>query len=249
MASYNVHAGHCPDNQGACGAIGYLKESTEARRVKNYVIKYLEEAGQEVFDCTYEKRGTREECLQSIVSKCNQNKVELDISIHLNSGGGTGCEVLNYDVRTREVSDRICKNVSTLLGIRNRGTKYAPELYVLKNTINLAVLIECCFVDCEIDKTAWNPELCAKGIVEGILGKTIQRDNIDSEKAFLVKIMCELNIREKPGIDSRIVNTICDKGVYTIIKVEYVNGVPWGKLKSGQGWISIHSKYVRRLTD
>jgi N-acetylmuramoyl-L-alanine amidase len=34
----NVHAGHNPDGKVACGAIGIIRESTEARRVKDAVI-------------------------------------------------------------------------------------------------------------------------------------------------------------------------------------------------------------------
>lgn len=34
MAKFNIHAGHCPDGKGASGAVGILKESTEARKVK-----------------------------------------------------------------------------------------------------------------------------------------------------------------------------------------------------------------------
>ena len=42
MAKFNIHAGHCPDGKGASGAVGILKESTEARKVKkqsNCIIK------------------------------------------------------------------------------------------------------------------------------------------------------------------------------------------------------------------
>ena len=46
MAKYNVHAGHCPDGKGASGAVGLLKESTEARKVKKLVIKKLKQKGQ-----------------------------------------------------------------------------------------------------------------------------------------------------------------------------------------------------------
>ena len=35
MATYNVHAGHCPQDQGAYGAVGILQESVEDRIVKN----------------------------------------------------------------------------------------------------------------------------------------------------------------------------------------------------------------------
>ena len=37
----NMHAGHNPDGKVACGATGFLKESTEARNVKNAAIKSL----------------------------------------------------------------------------------------------------------------------------------------------------------------------------------------------------------------
>ena len=37
----NVHAGHNPDGKIACGAVGLIKESTEARKVKKKVIKLL----------------------------------------------------------------------------------------------------------------------------------------------------------------------------------------------------------------
>ena len=37
----NVHAGHNPDGKVACGAIGLIKESTEARKVKKEVIRLL----------------------------------------------------------------------------------------------------------------------------------------------------------------------------------------------------------------
>ena len=62
-----------------------------------------------------------------------------------------------------------------------------------------------------------------------------------------VKILDDaLNIRKKPGVDSAIVGVIKDHGVYTIVEKRYVNGVEWGKLKSGAGWISLHSKYVMK---
>lgn len=37
----NIHAGHNPDGKIACGAVGLIEESTEARAIKDYVIKYL----------------------------------------------------------------------------------------------------------------------------------------------------------------------------------------------------------------
>ena len=60
---------------------------------------------------------------------------------------------------------------------------------------------------------------------------------------FLVEIICdELNIRQKADFNSKIVGTVKRGEVYTIIQEE--NGL--GKLKSGVGYISLSSKYVKR---
>lgn len=181
MAAYNVHAGHCPQGKGAFGAVGILKESVEDRLVKDEVIRLLQAEGHTAYDCTCEVNTTKDGCLQKIVAKCNQHSVALDVSIHLNSGrndykgdkstGGT--EVWNYDTRTKAISDRICANIAKELGIRNRGTKYDTDLYVLANTNSPALLVECCFVDDKDDADHWNAKKCAKAIVEGILNKTI----------------------------------------------------------------------------
>lgn len=166
MATYNVHGGHSLICRGASGL---LDEVNEDRKVKNKVIELLRAAGHTVYDCTDDSGRTQGANLSSIVKKCNAHKVDLDVSIHLNAGGGTGCEVENYNSNTAAISDRICVNISSALGIRNRGTKYMKDLYVLRNTTSPAILIECCFVDNATDKAAWNVDKCAKAIVEGIL--------------------------------------------------------------------------------
>ena len=86
MATYNVHAGHCPQDQGAYGAVGILQESVEDRIVKNAVIAKLEALGHTVYDCTCDENTSQNGCLAAIVAKCNSHNVDLDISIHLNSG-------------------------------------------------------------------------------------------------------------------------------------------------------------------
>ena len=170
MAVYNVHGGHSTLCRGASG---YLDEVNEDRKVKNKVIELLRAEGHTVYDCTDDVGRTQNQNLRNIVSKCNAHSATLDVSIHLNAGGGTGCEVENYNSNTKAISDRICSNISSALGITNRGTKYMPGLYVLANTKAPAILVECCFVDNATDNAAWNVDKCAKAIVEGILGKSI----------------------------------------------------------------------------
>lgn len=54
---------------------------------------------------------------------------------------------------------------------------------------------------------------------------------------YTVKVITSaLNIRSGPGIKYKIVGTIRDKGVYTIVDEDGT----WGKLKSGEGWISLN---------
>lgn len=179
--TYNVHAGHCPQGQGASGAVGILQESVEDRAVKNEVIRLLRAEGHTVYDCTCDENTTKQGCLNKIVAKCNQHSVDLDISLHLNSGrndyGGDGStggvEVWNYDTGTQEISDRICEAIATELGIHNRRTKYDKDLFVLANTKSKALLVECCFVDDADDAKVWDAKRCAEAIAEGILNKKI----------------------------------------------------------------------------
>lgn len=174
MASYNVHAGHCPQGQGASGAVGFLKESIEDRKVKNRVISALKRAGHTVYDCTDDTNCTVNQNLQRIVAKCNAHSVNLDVSIHLNAGGGTGVEVWCYDEKTAKIAAAICANVSAALGIKNRGVKYSRKLYVLRKTKSPALLIECSFVDNKTDYKHWNAYKCGDAIASGITGKKIQ---------------------------------------------------------------------------
>ena len=58
----NVHAGHNPDGKVACGAIGIIRESTEARNVKNEVIRQLKGLGHTVYDCTVDNGTSANTC-------------------------------------------------------------------------------------------------------------------------------------------------------------------------------------------
>ena len=75
--------------------------------------------------------------------------------------------------------------------------------------------------------------------VEKVSANTV----VATDNTFLVKIICdELNIRQKADFNSKSVGIVKRGEVYTIIQVE--NGL--GKLKSGVGYISLNSKYVKR---
>lgn len=185
----NVHAGHNPDGKIACGAIGLIKESTEARNVKTHVINMLKELGHDVYDCTCENGTSQSDVLKKIVSACNIKDVDLDVSIHFNAGANdtkgngknTGTEVLVYSTGSgaRKYADAVCKSISAL-GFKNRGTKINNQLYVLKHTEAPAMLIECCFVDDKDDVELYDAYTMAKAIVKGITGQTVS-EKVETE--------------------------------------------------------------------
>lgn len=97
----------------------------------------------------------------------------------------------------------------------------------------------------------WSKKDCPQWLRSGKFGYTwswfksqlVVSDNED-DGTFLVKVLVDdLNIRTGPSTDYRIVGQVHKDEVYTITAI---NG-NWGKLLSGKGWLSIHSKYVKKV--
>ena len=178
----NVHAGHNPDGMIACGAIGLIRESTEARAVKDRVIAQLAAMGHTVRDCTCNNGTSQNDILQKIVAVCNAQEADLDISIHFNAGAQseadghtTGTEVYVYSTSSAATAyaQRVVDSIAAL-GFRNRGVKERQSLYVLRHTKAPAMLIECCFVDDPEDVALYNADRMAAAIVAGIMGQTTE---------------------------------------------------------------------------
>lgn len=179
----NVHAGHNADGRTACGAIGFIRESTEARRVKDAVISQFRQLGHTVYDCTVDNAAGVSANLREIVAKCNAHEVDLDVSIHFNSGAkdavgngrttGTEVYVYNSSSGARGYAETVCRAIASL-GFQNRGVKYSTGLYVLRNTKAPAMLIECCFVDDKDDVQRYDCQEIAEAIVYGIAGQRLQ---------------------------------------------------------------------------
>lgn len=172
----NVHAGHNPDGKIACGAVGLIRESTEARIVKDKVISLLKAQGHTVYDCTVDNGTSQNDVLRKIVSLCNAHPVDLDVSIHFNAGANktannrtTGTEVYVYSAssKAKEAARRVANAISAL-GFQNRGVKYRSSLYVLKHTKAPALLIEICFVDDPDDVRIYNADRTAQAIAQGL---------------------------------------------------------------------------------
>lgn len=153
------------------GAVG--KTTTEAKFVKETVsilIPMLQKQGHIVKDCTpyNEHFNTRRD---SHVARCKQvDNFDADIylDIHLNAGGGTGVEtwINNANSRSKVYAEKITKNVSEELKLRNRGVKINPRFWSLSLTKKPAVIIEGAFVDNSEDMKKINPKSYATNIAK-----------------------------------------------------------------------------------
>lgn len=71
--------------------------------------------------------------------------------------------------------------------------------------------------------------------------------------SYKVKVIADaLNIRKNAGLNYSVVGVIKNKGVYTIVDESTdKNGIKWGLLKAYEknrnGWISLNTKYVKKI--
>ena len=236
----NIHAGHNPDGKVACGAVGLIHESTEARNVVSKLIALLQKAGHTVYNCTVNDGTSQSDVLNKIVRKSNSNSVDLDISIHFNagakdtSGNGatTGTEVLVYNKATKAYTyaEKVCSEISKL-GYKNRGVKVNQGLYFLNNTKSPAMLIECCFVDDMDDVKLYSADKMAVAIAKAIVGdikedeemekttikvtvngtaKTLEGFNVEGTNYVTIRDMCEL-LGVAVGYDSATKTVVLSK--------------------------------------
>lgn len=188
------------------------------------------------------------------------------------NGKTTGTEIfVTKSDNSTDVEQAIVNNIASI-GFKNRGVK--KENFTVINRAYKAsaqsALLEVCFIDDADDMKLYTTDRSrvANAIVEalitsynlkgsnssGVANKTqngasnattgaSKTVGTSKDCPFVVKCLDNLNIRQTPG--GKIVKVDgCKKGIaYTITKVSG----NWGFLKSGAGWITISSKYVKRV--
>ena len=171
----NVNGGH---TRRAPGASGYLDELAEDRLVKDALVAELRARGHEVSDSTTDEATVMDD-LREQCRLANASGAELAVSVHLNSGGGTGPECWHWtgNAETAELSQRVADSVAAALGLPSRGAKASQAFYWLRHTDMPAILVECCFVDSERDAEAWRrvgPAAVARAIADAVVGEASQ---------------------------------------------------------------------------
>ena len=157
-----INAGHTKVGIGT-GASKYLNESAETRKIAYELLKLLAETHHEVIPAVFDRSSNN---LADAVRLANNEQADLFVSIHLNAGGGTGCEA--YTWRKQKVSQavKVCNNLAAL-GFKNRGIKDGSALYVIKGTKCTALLVEVCFVDNKADADLYK-RIGGEGIAKAI---------------------------------------------------------------------------------
>lgn len=189
------------------------------------------------------------------------------VSLHGNASTGAwakarGVEVYhagNASAKSKELAllltNQIYNDVKKIdSGFKNRGRKSA-NFTVIYKALMKAVLIEHSFYDNKEDLALMQNhrnifvEADCKAICKyfGITYKAPTVKKEETKESFLVKIMYDgkegLNIRAEANLTSKVVGQVYEGQVFTIVEVK--NG--WGRLKSNLGWISLNSKYVKKI--
>ncbi|WP_238884546.1 N-acetylmuramoyl-L-alanine amidase [Clostridium sp. YIM B02551] len=179
MSKIAYRGGH---NFLAVGASALIDETTEDRKVKDAVGKYLRLGGAETLDVTPGDCDVNTDLAYG-VDKANNWGAEYFISIHFNKAyanyiGSIGTETWIYGTGgdAEPMAIRITNELASL-GFNNRGVKTSTGLYELRKTKMSAIIVEVCFVEATDDVALYKQigydEIGLK-IAEAILNKTIQ---------------------------------------------------------------------------
>jgi N-acetylmuramoyl-L-alanine amidase len=164
-----VNAGHTASGAGY-GAVGYFKESEETRKIVHELIPLLKKKGHTVIDATVDKSTSQLDYLQKSVKIANKAKADLFLTIHLNAGGGQGCEAFTWRGQKVKQAVNICEELHKE-GFKNRGVKDGSAFYVIKKTTMTAILLEVMFLDNRKDCALYQSigvKRIAQAIADGI---------------------------------------------------------------------------------
>lgn len=235
--------------------------------VRDQVVRNLEDYKVR-FIFPDKNEGKVDESLTSRRTMAINADVDVLVSIHHNAFKGTwgsarGIEVYvdrNCLAADRELANLICTRMAKNTGLKNRGVK--SENWTVINTNKVpAVLTEGGFMDNKKDHKVITSKAgqaaYAKAISDSLIifldlekkdsKPATKKKTSTGKKEFQVKFKEDMNVRVGAGTKHAVVDKCKDKYVYTIKKTKKVNGVLWGYLKSGAGWVCIDSDYCKRV--
>ena len=139
---YLISVGHTASGNVGCGAVGYLNESNCTREIVPLIVSKLKSLGHEAIKLQIDNSDSRD-----YVKRANQaNSIggDMFIEIHLNAGGGSGCEALTTpNSSASNVGYNISKaiaNLSSLLSNLSIVSLYS-SLSSLLSSLKLSMIL------------------------------------------------------------------------------------------------------------
>ena len=267
---FALDAGHGLNTPGKRTPDG-IHEWEIADKARDYAAEYLEP-----YKCKVifpdRNEGKTDESLTSRRSMAISADVDALVSMHLNAhlgywGSANGAETWvdkNCTAADLELANLIQKKMVKYMGLKNRGVKKENWTVINTNKV-VAVLTEGGFMDNKKDHkiitSAAGQKAYGRAVAEALIElfdlekkEVVEKAPVkktDTTKVkktnFQVKFKEKMEVRKGAGTKYIDVGD-CRKGyVYTIKKTKKVNGVLWGYLKSGAGWVCIDNKYCTRV--
>jgi len=216
MKKLMLGAGHGSNGKGFSdpGAIGNgLHEADLTGEIVSLVVEELTPYSKEL-EVTVAPRGE----LYDRTEAANKTKVDFFLSVHINSGGGSGFESFSHTsagVETLSLQEIIHNEVAEFFrsyNLPDRGMKQA-NFEVLRETKMPAVLIECGFIDSARDMqiVTGNMKELAKAITRGIV-TALGLKRKESDLMFKDIDKCMYPDLAQKAVDSGLVAGVQRKG-------------------------------------
>lgn len=243
--------GHGVKHDG--GAYGIVREEQVIDEVCDIFSRIAKSNGYQIVELRPSSATSTNNALSQRTQKANSVGVDFYLSIHGNAYNGSahGTEVYVYksggkaETLAKQVCDGICEKVGTY----NRGVKVNSNLYVLKNTTMVAMLVELLFIDSQKDVSLYNPSLLAEALASALLDIPDKPEEVPQkpEEGFngvVTGVSSYLNVRDNPN--GEIIGKLQPNQSVKILeeKIFYrVSYIEEGKEK--QGFVS--GNYIRQL--
>lgn len=220
-------------------------------RIADKVEKLLKDYTGYEFLRTDDTTGEKEVDLAARTAKANAWGADFYLSIHHNAGAnGTAAGGITAYVRKNPLSESVAwqKELYNELIAETglKGNRASPlygenlhEVYVPKMP---SVLLELGFMDSKADVpiilTEKFADQCAKAIVSvivkhaGLKKKTAAETPVKTE-SNLYRIKNEIIVADPAKVKTT------GNGIFTIVEEKTINGVVYGRLKSGVGWVTL----------
>lgn len=225
------------------GAVGIVKEEKIIDEVCNIFSRIAQSNGYKIVELRPSSATSTNNSLYQRTSKANSSGVDFFLSIHGNAFNGSahGTEVYIYKTggEAETLAKQVCNSICEKTGTYNRGVKVNSNLYVLKNTTMVAMLVELLFIDSQKDISLYNPSTIAEALASALLDIPDNKFN-----GVVTGVSSYLNVRDNPNGDiigqlepNQPVNILEEKIFYRVSYIE--NG------KEKQGFVS--GNYIKKV--